>query len=147
MVNKVASNVMAVLSLSSTAIEAGKRGFKKASAGAQTAVAIKDIQNYTGDSRLNVSSEKHNAMKEMVRGTDIAVGIQGVKGAIGGFCKGMYEGVRDNIVSTGFAILTLASKKNNVLRTIGVIGCGVSTAWDFISNGTNLFTKKDIIEK
>lgn len=138
---------MAALALTSTAIEAGRKGFKKASAGAQTAVAVKDIRDYTGDSKLNVSSDKHNAMKEMVRNSNLTTGLHGIKGAVCGFCKGMYEGIRNNIVSTSFAILTLASKKNNVLRTIGVIGCGISTAWDFISNGTNLFTKKDTIEK
>ena len=155
---KFVANSVAILSLASSAIEAGKKGFKKADSCAKTSVAVKDIQDYTGDSLLNKPSEKYNAMKEIVRNNDVSSGWQAIKGGVLGFVKGAFNVVKDNIVSVGFAILTLAANGKNPdtgkitklskgIKTVGVIGCGASMAWDFIKNGTNLFTKKDVIEK
>ena len=137
---------MAILSLASSSIEAGKMGLKKAKASAKTAVAVKDIKDYTGDSLLDKPSDKYDAMKKIVRDGDITSTFHAVSGAVSGFFKGAYDGFKDNVVSAGFAILTLASK-NKVVKTIGAAGCGIATAWNFISKGTNLFANKDTIEK
>ena len=140
------TNTMAALSLGSTALEAGKMGVKKAKANARTEVAIKDIRDYSGDAVLNKESEKYDAMKQIVRDGDVSVGLYSVKGALTGFFEGAWNGLKDNFVSAGFAILTLVAKSKTV-KTIGAIGCGLATAWDFIANGTNLFANKDTIEK
>ncbi len=146
MVFKLITNSMAILSLTSSAIEAGQRGFKKASSSARTELASKDIKDINADLMLNKPSEKHNAMKEYVRQGDFTSGFYKAKGALSGFFKGTYEGMKGNFLSAGFAILTLASK-NKTIKTIGAIGCGLSGAWDFIKNGTNLLSGEDTIEK
>jgi len=143
--NKVA-NTAAVLSIASNVFEAGKMGAKNAKSMAKTELAVKDIRDLTGDMKLNKPSDKYSAMKEMVRGGDVTAPLYKAKGAVIGFFKGAYEGMKGNWLNTGFAALTLATK-NKTMKTIGVVGCGVTTAWNFIKNGTNLFTDKSTIEK
>lgn len=140
------ANTAAILAIGSNVIEAGEVGARRASKGAQTAVAVKDIKDYTGDSLLNKSSEKHNAMKEMVRKSDFLTGFHKIGGGITGFASGIVEGMKGNWLSTGFAALTLATR-NRTVKTIGIVGTGVSMLWDFLKNGTNLFTKRNLIEK
>lgn len=140
------ANTASIMSIASSAIEAGELGARNASQAARTAVAIKDIKDYTGDSMLNKSSEKHNAMKEIVRNGDFFTGFYKAGGAISGFFKGLWDGMKGNFLSTGFAAMTLAFK-NKTVKTVGLIGMAGSMLYDFVKNGTNLFTKKDIIEK
>ncbi len=140
------ANAASIMSITSSAIEAGELAARNASQTARTAVAIKDINDYTGDSMLNKSSEKHNAMKQFVRNGDFFTGFYRAGGAITGFCKGLYDGMKGNWLSVGFSALTLASKKK-APKMVGLIGMTCSMAYDFIKNGTNLFTKKNIIEK
>ncbi len=140
------ANTAAILAIGSNVIEAGEVGARRASKGAQTAVAVKDIKDYTGDSLLNKSSEKHNAMKKMVRKSDFLTGFHKIGGGITGFASGIVEGMKGNWLSTGFAALTLATR-NRTVKTIGIVGTGVSMLWDFLKNGTNLFTKRNLIEK
>ncbi len=145
------ANAASVLSIASSAIEAGECGLRNAKKSASRAVAIKDIKDYTGDSVLNKSSVKHNTMKEIVRRGDFFTNIHEAGGAISGFCKGVWEGMKGNWLSTGFAAMTLAAKgKTNTSRavkTVGMAGMTLSMLYDFIKNGTNIFTKKDTIEK
>lgn len=143
---KQIANTAAVLSLASSIIDAGKKAMKDASNCAQTAVAIKDIKDISGDSLLNAPSEKYNTMKSFVRNADLTTGSYKVAGAVYGFVTGFAKITKNNLASISFSILTLASK-NKVMKTIGVAGTGLSMAWDFIKNGTNLFTKKNSIEK
>ena len=142
------ANTAAILSLTSTGIEAGKKGVKDAKYSAQTKVAISDIRNVTGDSMLNTESEKHKAMKESMRNLDLWTKTRKVIGATTGFVSGASKIIKNNIPQIGFSALTLAAgNKHTKLKTIGVIGIGISTLYDFLKNGTNLFTKKDMIEK
>jgi len=141
------ANAASVLALTSNAIDAGKNGLKNGSTSARNAVAIKDIRDYTGDSVLNKPSEKHNAMKEIVRSGDFTTGFYKAGSAITGFFKGVWDNMKGNWASTGFAALTLASGKNKNLKSIGVVGMTISLVYDFIKNGTNLFVRKDTIEK
>lgn len=143
--NKVV-NTAAVLSLASSVIEIGAKGAKKAHANAKTELAIKDIRDLTGDSKLHRSSGKYKAMKEMVRSGDATSSLYEAKGAITGFCKGAFDGIMNNALSMPFALIALISK-GKTGKTVGIIGCGLSMAWDFIKNGTNLFIDKDTIEK
>lgn len=143
--NKVA-NTAAVLSLASCVIESGAKGVKTAKADSKTEVAIKNIRDLTGDSKLNKSSGKYKAMKEIVRSSDFTAPIYGAKGAITGFCRGAFHGIKNNILSIPFAAMTLVCK-GKIGKTIGIAGLGISMAWDFIKNGTNLFTDKSTIEK
>lgn len=140
------ANAAAALSLVSTGIEAGENGARKASASMRNAVAIKDIKDLTGDSLLNKPSEKHNAMKNAVRELDLFTGFYKAGGAIAGFTKGAVQALKGNIPAVGFSALTLAAR-NRAVKTIGVAGVLATTAWDFLKNGTNLFTKKNMIEK
>ena len=140
------ANTASIMSIASSAIEAGELGARNASQAARTAVAIKDIKDYTGDSMLNKSSEKHNAMKEIVRNGDFFTGFYKAGGAISGFFKGFWEGMKGNFLSTVFAAMTLAFK-NRTVKTIGLIVMAGSMLYDFVKIGTNLFTTKDIIEK
>lgn len=142
----VLANIASVATIASVAIDAGQRGFKNGSKSAQNAVAIKDIKDYTGDSVLNKPSEKHNSMKAMVRESDFFTGFYKAGGAVSGFIKGAGESLKGTLPMLGFSALTLASK-NKTAKTVGLVGMGVSHVWDFLKNGTNLFTKKDIIEK
>ena len=140
------ANTAAILAIGSNAIEAGELGTRRASKSADTAVAVNDIKNYTGDTVLNKSSEKHNAMKQMVRKADTLTGFHKIKGGTLGFVSGIVEGMKGNWLSTGFAALTLISK-NKTVKTVGLIGTGASMLWDFIKNGTNLFARKNTLEK
>ena len=141
------ANAAAICALASNAVKAGKMGAKPAKANANTELAIKDIKDYAGDSQLNRCSDKYNEMKNIVREGDWTPGLYKAKGAITGFCKGAFEGMKDNWLTAGSAVLTLASRRNKVLKTIGLVGTGITTAWNFLANGTNLFTQKDTIEK
>ena len=145
MFNKIA-NITAGFSLASSMIEAGKLGVRKAKANAKHEVAIKDIRDYTGDSKLNTSSDKHNAMKEIIRKGGFFISLYKMKGAATGFARGFCEGMKPNIMSAGFAAFTLAAK-GRTAKMVGVAGCAISSAWDFVKNGTNLFADKDTIEK
>ncbi len=140
------ANAAAVASLISVGSEAKNGGIKEGRKGAITSVAVYDIQNATGDTLLNMKSSKHNAMKQAVRDTDLLSGLYKVKGAISGFGKGVYDNIRRNLATTIFAVGTLAVK-NKTAKTIGVTGMLMSIVWDFLDNGTNLFTKTDTIEK
>lgn len=140
------ANTAAFLSITSSAIEAGKKGLNDASKCAQTAVAIGDVKDITNDSYLNKPSEKHNAMKEFVRKHDLLSGTRRAQGAMYGFVTGIAKGIKGNLLSIGFSTMTLASK-NKKVKTAGVIGTGISLVWDFIKNGTNLLIKRDVIEK
>ena len=140
------TNTASVLAITSNAVEAGKMGLKNASQSARSASAIKDIKDYTGDSVLNKASEKHDAMKEIARSIDVKRPFNKTGGAVSGFCKGFWEGMKGNWLSTGFAAMTLASK-NKIPKTIGTAGMTISLIYDFIKNGTSLFTRKNIIEK
>lgn len=143
--NKVA-NTAAVLSLASSVMEMGAKGIKDGRANSKTELAIKNIRDLTGDSKLNKSSGKYKAMKEIVRSGDFTAPLYEAKGALTGFCSGVFQGAKNNILSMSFATMTLLSK-GKVGKTIGVAGLGISMAWDFIKNGTNLFTDKSTIEK
>ena len=140
------TNTASVLAITSNAVEAGKKGLNNASQAARSAAAIKDIKDYTGDSVLNKASAKHNTMKEIVRSIDVTRPFNKAGGAVSGFCKGFWEGMKGNWLSTGFAAMTLVSK-NKIPKTIGTAGMTISLVYDFIKNGTSLFARKDIIEK
>ncbi len=140
------ANTAALLSLASSAIDAGQKGKSKASKNARCEVAIKDIKTYEGDSTLNYSSQKHNEMKKMVSNSDFLTGFYKAKGAISGFFGGATESAAKNLPSIGFAAFTLGTK-NKTLKTIGLTGTLLSMVIDFIKNGTNLFAKKNVIEK
>ena len=140
------ANATAITSLASSALEAGELAVREAKQSAKTAVAIKDIRDFTGDSMLNKSSEKHNAMKEIVRNSDFTVGIHKAAGAITGFFGGFVEGMKGNLPATGFSLITLLSS-NRTVKAIGAVGTGVSMFFDFIKNGTNFFVDKSLIEK
>ena len=140
------ANAAAIASLASSAFEAGEMGAREARQSSKRAVAIKDIRYFTGDRVLNKSSEKHNAMKAIVRDSDFLTTFHKIGGGVTGFFKGVFDGMKDNLITAGFSIITLLSK-NKTVKTIGVAGLGISTAWDFLKNGTNLFTDKSLIEK
>ena len=140
------ANAAAIASLASSAFETGEMGAREARQSSKRAVAIKDIRELTGDRVLNKSSEKHNAMKAIVRDSDFLTTFHKIGGGVTGFFKGVFDGMKDNLITAGFSIITLLSK-NKTVKTIGVAGLGISTAWDFLKNGTNLFTDKSLIEK
>ncbi|MCD8025185.1 MAG: hypothetical protein LUE64_06585 [Candidatus Gastranaerophilales bacterium] len=141
----VVANTAAIASIISIGLEAGQMGARTASKSAKTAGAVKDIRDYTADSKLNKSSEKYNAMKEFTREHDFTYGLYKAGGAVTGFAKGVSKGLKGNIPTLGFSALTLLSK-NKTIKTASIVGMGVSLAWDFIRNGTSLFRKKDQIE-
>ena len=85
-------------------------------------------------------------MKAIVRDSDFLTTFHKIGGGVTGFFKGVFDGMKDNLITAGFSIITLLSK-NKTVKTIGVAGLGISTAWDFLKNGTNLFTDKSLIEK
>ena len=143
---KLIANSAAICSLASNIIEAGKMGCRQASAGAKAELAIKDIRDYTGDSLLNVPSDKYNSMKKIMREGDATAGLFEAKGAIKGFFRGALEGMRDNWLPAIFSVTTLFAKSKTV-KTIGLVGMAATTAWNLIANGTNLFVDKDAIEK
>lgn len=140
------ANAAAIFSLVSVGVDASKTALKQASHSSKTEVAINDIKNYSGDSILSKPSEKYNSMKKMVRELDITTGFHKAKGAISGFASGFAKGMKDTLPIVGFSFLTLASK-NKTVKTVGVAGMGISTVWDFLKNGTNLFSKRNLIEK
>lgn len=146
MVFNFVANAAAIASLTGVTVEAAGRGKKVGSQSADRAVAINDIKNLTGDSFLNSPSEKHNAMKKWVRGLDITTPFIKAGGAVSGFFKGAGETIKRNLPTVGFSALTLISR-NRTIKTIGIVGTVVSMAYDFIKNGTNLFTNRNLIEK
>lgn len=146
MVVNIIANGAAISALGSVAIEAGAMAKRRASRASKTAVAIKDIKDYSGDATLNKSSDKHNSMKKYVRNSQVLTNLTRAKGAVTGFLSGITEGMKGNIPTTIFSIVTLASKRREI-KVASTVLMGCSMAWDFIKNGTNLFADRKIIEK
>lgn len=140
------ANAAAITSLVGVTAEAASRGATVASQSGKRAVAIKDIKDLTGDSMLTSPSEKHNAMKKWVRKSDMLTGLHKLGGNISGFFRGVSDSLMRNLATTGFSVLTLASR-NRTVKTVGIIGALTSMAIDFVKNGTNMFTDRNLIEK
>jgi hypothetical protein len=61
-----------------------------------------------------------------------------------GYLYGLGVGLAHNWNTLGCAALTFLAKKRP-LKVAGAIGVGLSVAWNFIKNGTNLLEHKDYL--
>ena len=63
-----------------------------------------------------------------------------------GYVTGAAKGVAHNALTLGFSALAFFAKRDG-LKKVGVFGLGLSVAWDFIKNSTNLFERTDYLRK
>ena len=62
-----------------------------------------------------------------------------------GYLQGLGVGFANNWNTLGCALITFLSKKKP-MKVAGVIGLGLSIAWNYIKNGTNLLEKTDYLK-
>ncbi len=117
------------------------------------------IANTIGANQLNYPSEKNNAIKKWMHDLKFPYQISEFFDTVTGYVEGAVKGIAYNLPTLGFSTLLLLSKndgaknigklpiKHNTLKKLGVVGLGISMAYDFIVNGTNLTNKTDDLRK
>ncbi len=104
------------------------------------------IAQNIGASKLNYPSAKHNGMKQWIMDFQYPLQLSEVWNLASGYVVGAAKGICHNFATLGFSALAFFAKKDG-MKKFGVIGLGLSVAWDFIKNSTNLFEKTDYLRK
>ena len=59
---------------------------------------------------------------------------------------GAIKGIGYNFATLGFSALTFFAK-SDTMKKAGLFGLGLSVAWDFIKNSTNIFERTDYLRR
>ncbi len=133
------------LGLASVLVEAHDMGKRNARKGKAQASADKFVRDQIGASKLNTDSQKHNEIKEYIEHVDFTDKLSEMGGFIGGYLSGAGQCIKDNCFTVGFGALGLFAK-SKAMRTIALLGMGISMLFDTITNATNLFERKDYLD-
>ena len=142
----IASKSSALLATGASLYDAHTLGKREASIKREGNYADDFIAQQLGASKLNYPSEKHNAMKEWILNFKYPLQLSEVWDSVSGYVSGALKGVWYNIATLGFSALTLFGNKD-CYKKVGIIGLGLSVAWDFIKNSTNLFERTDYLRR
>lgn len=104
------------------------------------------IAQQIGASKLNYPSAKHDSMKQWIMDFKYPYQLSELGDTITGYVSGALKGICHNAATLGFSTLAFFAKKPG-FKKAGVIGLGLSVAWDFIRNSTNLFERTDYLRK
>ena len=140
----IASKSSALLATGASLYDIHKLGVREANIKREKNYADDFIAEQIGSSKLNYPSEKHNAMKKWLMNFKYPLQISEVWNTVSGYVTGAVKGIGYNLPTLGFSALAFFAKKD-CTRKLGIIGLGLSVAWDFIKNSTNIFEKKDYL--
>lgn len=104
------------------------------------------IAQNIGASKLNYPGAKHNDIKQWIMDFQYPLQLSEVWNTVSGYTVGAIKGICYNFATLGFSALTFFAKKDG-MKKFGAIGLGLSVAWDFIKNSTNLFEKTDYLRR
>lgn len=142
----IASKTAALLATGASLYDIHKLGVRKANIKRESNYADDFIAQNLGSSKLNYPSEKHNAMKNWIMSFQYPLQLSEVWNTISGYVSGAIDGIGHNLATLGFSALSFFAKKDG-LKKVGVLGLGISVAWDFIKNSTNLFERTDYLRR
>lgn len=140
------TKIASTLGLASIVIEAHSMGKTASRKTAGQVSADKYVQDSIAASKMNTTSVKHNASKKFLEHSDMVDRIYTTGGKIGGYIKGFASCLWNNIFTVAFGTIALAAKSKTA-NAIALAGMGISMLYDFIVNGTNLFERKDYLDK
>lgn len=147
---KIFANTSAILATAAIALEANTMGMKKSVKNAKLEGAKDTIQDTIGLSKMNYPSPMYNETKKGIFKFKTPNPVMDAVHTVSGYIKGFLNGVSHHLPTLGFAALTLATRGTNkaakVIRSIGVIGVGITAAIDFIRNGTSIFENKKYLD-
>lgn len=142
---KIASKAVGALGLAVVVLDSNAMGVRKADTAAKNAVAKHSLRQQVGMSKMDYPSPFYNALRNETKKAFPQTFIS-VIGGIGGYFKGLYTGVSNNLPIVAFSALALI-KGNEITRKVGMIGVGVSALWSYLKNGTALFENKKYLDK
>ncbi len=142
----IASKSAALLAASTSLYDAHKLGVREANIKRESNYADDFIAQNIGASKLNYPSEKHNVMKQWIMDFQYPLQLSEVWNTVSGYVTGALKGVLLNAGTLAFSALAFFAKKDG-WKKAGVAGLGLSVAWDFLTNSTNLFEKTDYLRK
>lgn len=142
----VASKAAALMATGASLYDIHSLGKRKANIKRESNYADDFIAQNIGASKLNYPGAKHNAMKQWIMDFQYPLQLSEVWNTVSGYVTGAFKGVCYNAATLGFSALAFFAKKDG-MKKFGVIGLGLSVAWDFIKNSTNLFEKTDYLRK
>lgn len=141
----IATKTAGALALTSIGIESCLMGLRHGDKLAIEESARADVQNEVGNSLLNYPSPKYNEAKK-ISAKYFPADFYKILGSIKGFFKGVTEGFINNGLTIAFAALSLFAKHKPV-KIIALAGLVSSAVANLITNGTNMFEKKDFLDK
>lgn len=169
-IHRILINTSAIIALGTVAYEAHKMGARKSSQNMKLGGAKDTIRDTIGASKLNYPSPLYGEVKKGIFGMKTPNPAKDAVHGASGYFNGFMSGVGYNIPTIGFAALTLACKtkmkdvpvtkivkgvsttvmkqKINLasLKTVGVIGLGLSVVWNFLKHGTNLLEQRNYLD-
>ena len=156
------TNASAIIAGATVAYESHRMGTRKSAETVKLQGAKDTVRDTIGTSKLNYPSPVHNEIKKKIFNFKTPNSLKNLTHGITGYFDGFVNGVAHNIPTIGFAALTLACKtklkdvivngvtKQKVnhasLKTLGIVGLGVSIAWDFLKNGTSVFEQRNYLD-
>ncbi len=159
---KILTNTSAIIAAATVAYEAHTMGTRKSAENVKLGGAKDTIRDTIGTSKLNYPSPIYNETKKGIFKIKTPNPFKDIIHGTGGYLDGFMEGLTRNIPTLGFAALTLAAKtkmkdvvvngvtKQKVnhasLKTVGVVGLGLSVLWNFLKYGTSIFERKDYLD-
>lgn len=142
----IGTKIASALGLASIVLEGHQLGKIASRKTSGEVSADKFIKDEIGASKSNTGSPRHAATKDFIANCDILDNLYTVGAKIGGYAKGFLSCCWNNIFTVAFGMLGI-SAKSRAGKTIALIGLGTSMLYDFIVNGTNIFERKDYLEK
>lgn len=141
----IAAKAGAIMAAGASLYDVNQQGVRKANIKREKNYADDFIAQQIGASKLNYPSEKHSGMKNWIQSFKYPYQVSELWDTVSGYVQGALKGVALNAATLGFSGLAFFGKKG--LQKVGIIGLGLSVAWDFIKNSTNLFEKTDYLRK
>ena len=142
----IASKTAALLATGASLYDVHTLGKREANIKRESNYADDFIAQQLGASKLNYPSEKHNSMKEWILNFTYPLQLSEIWDTVSGYVSGALKGVWYNIATLGFSALAFFAKKDG-MRKVGIAGLGLSVAWDFIKNSTNIFERTDYLRR
>ncbi len=142
----IGTKIASALGMSAIALEAHSNGKRVSKNSGATARTDKFVRDSIGASKLEYVSSRHNATKSFIANADISDRILEFGGKIRGYVSGFGKTVWNNIFTVAFGAVGLTAKSKPA-KIIALIGLGLSLGIDTILNGTNLFERKDYLDK
>ncbi|GBF23083.1 hypothetical protein tpqmel_0487 [Candidatus Gastranaerophilus sp. (ex Termes propinquus)] len=140
----IASKAVGALGLGAVLLDSNALGVRKAESCAKQGIAKETIRQHIGSSKMDYPSPMYNVIKESNRKL-VPNNLISTLYGIGGYFRGLYQGVVNNLPLVGFSALALLAKKP-VGRKVGIVGAGLSALYGCIKNGTHLFENKKYLD-